>query len=94
MVQDYQNTTLKSTQENTHLLCTDTFCQRQLARKDLAECSRHPACPPCPPRSDQTPLGEGKQQREAGSPALVLGPVLVAPQPAPGSKGTEELADI
>lgn len=69
-----------------HLLCTDTSYQLQLAREELAECSLHPACPPCPPRSGPLPLEEEKQQREAWSPALVLGLALVVPQPAPGSK--------
>lgn len=54
----------------------------------MAECFQHQACPPCPPRSGPTPLGQEEKQQEAGSPVLLreLAQAPVGSQPAPGSK--------
>lgn len=58
----------------------------------MAECSQHPACPPCPPRSGLTPLGQEERPQMAGSPALVreLARAPVGSPPAPGSQMGEE----
>lgn len=55
----------------THPLCTGTSYQWRLDFDDQAECSQHPTCPPCPPRSSRPPLWQVEKQQGAGP--LVLG---------------------